>query len=227
MLLKFVDKSAQKSSIVSTTASIEKKSMKKRIGIFGGSFDPPHFGHLHLATSMMHMCGLDEVWFCPTAGNPLKTGRALVSIDDRLQMLKAAIADEKRFKIIDIEAKKKPPCYTVDTLRDLHKTNEMAHLEFFFILGDDVVANFHLWKEPDAIIDLATIVVGTRDAKPFFFNQKLSEKVMQSLKKGVVNISLVPISSTDVRYRLAKGLSCQSLVPSKVLDYITSHHLYL
>lgn len=202
--------------------------MKERIGILGGSFDPIHIGHLNLAREMMEKRHLDQVWFCPTSSNPLKNRSTKAGAEDRLRMVALAIQEEPRFGLMDIEAYMPSPCYTVDTLRKVHRDlkEEGINREYFFIIGDDSAATFHQWKEPETIITLATLLVGTREtngAKPHF---RGSEEVVKALENGITPTKVLCVSSTEIRRRLEAGEDCSELLPAKVLDYILSNQLY-
>ncbi|MCB1118333.1 MAG: nicotinate (nicotinamide) nucleotide adenylyltransferase [Chlamydiia bacterium] len=167
------------------------------IGLFGGTFDPIHLGHLNLALEMLENTPLDEVWFCPTFHNPLKVGQPCVAKPkERLEMVQLAIEGEPRFRCSDWEMNQGKEMYTVDVLRHLVKPPHAYHL----IIGEDLVREFDRWKEPEEIQTLAPLLVGSR--------------------------SRFEISSTHIRERLQKRLSCAYLLPHKVLDYISQNHLY-
>lgn len=202
--------------------------MTKRIGFFGGSFDPIHLGHLNLARELMEKRHLDEVWFCPAGTNPLKMEGSAASAADRMHMVKLAIEGEPKFKVLDIEAHKIGPCFTVDTLKQLHaarREGTQKH-EFFLMLGDDIADTFYKWHQPDEIIRLAEPLIGTRYDAYDEHIFKGSPEVVRALQKGITHTSLMDISSTEVRNRLGKGMDCSDLIPSKVLDYIHLHRLY-
>lgn len=181
------------------------------IGVFGGTFDPVHFGHLQLALSLFEQGGLDEIFWIPAKINPLKTVHP-VSPNHRLQMLKLALGDLPSFKILDMELSREGPSYTIDTLKILKK--EYPNASFRLILGDDTLLQFPKWKSPDEIVKIAPPLVGTRSYEdtptPF---QKIRTPFLE-------------ISATDIRERLSRGLYCGHLIPTKVLDYITLNGLY-
>lgn len=202
--------------------------MVKQIGLYGGSFDPIHIGHLNLAIEMLEAHRLDEVWFCPTALNPLKQQKTAGNAHDRLNMIQLAIEGEPRFRRLDIEIHRPSPCYTIDTLHQLQATDagKKTHA-FHLIIGADAAYDFYHWHQPDEIIKCAKLLVGRRhgslSGQPFAG----STAVVAALKQGLTPTRIMEISSSDVRSRLGKGLYCGHLVPGKVLDYIVAHHLYL
>ena len=199
---------------------------KQKIGIYGGSFDPIHFGHLNLAIRLFEIHQLDEVWFCPAGVNPHKLNLPPAAAKHRLEMVRLATQDIPHFRVIDLEIKKQGPSYTVDTLRALQeKFKGNSPKKNYLLLGEDAALDFCSWREPEEIVKLATPLVGTR-------TKDLKNKIVgdpaicQKLKEGVTPTEIFDISSTDIRKRLAGGLYVGHLVPAKVLDYIYTHKLY-
>ncbi len=201
---------------------------QKHIGLFGGSFDPIHLGHLNLALSILELRNLDEVWLCPTAFNPLKPQGCRASAEDRLEMIRLAIEDVPALKLVNIEIFKRGPSFTVDTLKQLSEIqkNEGRADRFSLIIGEDVARTFYQWLMPEEIIKYAQIFIGGR-AGYFSDNEFLgSEPVVQALKLGKTEVRVMEISSTEIRSRIANYLYCGHLLPRKVLDYIIEHRLY-
>lgn len=195
-----------------------------RIGILGGTFDPVHFGHIHLALAMSEAHGLDEVWWIPAQKNPLKES-TVVSAQDRLKMLHLALDPIAAFKIKELELLNPNPSYTINTLRKL-KEDYPRH-DFYLLLGDDALGRFHEWKEPEQVIQLGHPLIGTRQLDNHFpDNLPLSAESMLQLKKGWTPIPHLEISATDIRKRLKERRFCGHLVPAKVLDYIVKNGLY-
>ncbi len=195
-------------------------------GYFGGSFDPIHNGHIHLALELFEKHNLDEVLFCPTSQSPHKKhAPPLASKDDRRAMVTAAISPFPQFTFLDYELQKTEPCYTIDTIRTL--TEENRKIKYFLLLGEDSVHNFSTWKEVDELVKLATPLVGSRekDLLPEEI-ENLSPELMKLLKKGWTPIPRLEISSTWIRSRVQKGEYAGHLVPGKVWEYIQTHQLY-
>lgn len=198
----------------------------KKIGYFGGSFDPIHNGHLHLSLEIAEKHKLDEVYFCPTSQSPFKKEKPPVaSKDHRRAMVTAAISPLPQFTLLDFEIQKHETCYTIDTIEAFLKTlGGKANL--FLILGEDSLADFHLWKRVDELVDLAKPLIGSRFKTTIEKPKGIKEKLYQKIEKGLTPIPVLEISSTQIRDRLKKGLYCGHLLPPKVGDYIEQHHLY-
>ena len=201
---------------------------KKRIGIYGGTFDPIHFGHINLAVEMKEKHDLDEVWFCPAHINPHKTNQDSVAASvDRLKMLELALEDISYFGIIPNEIQRKGSSFMIDTLLELKKEDSIQQVDnhYFLILGLDSAQNFFKWKEPIEILKIADVLVGKR----FCHDEKelIGDRVIvESLKKGMTKTTIMEISATEIRNRLKQGLYVGHLIPSKVIDYIYQNHLY-
>ena len=182
----------------------------KRIGVFGGTFDPVHVGHLAIANAALEDLALDRVYFVPAQRSPLKEKGPIADAQDRLAMLSASIADEPRFQVSRAELDRAGPSFTVDTLESLRREGEL-----FLILGSDAYADFERWREPERIRGLATVVLAARPGAP---NAPDGVRMLDS--------PLMDISSRELRARAARGKSLRYLVPEAVLRYIEEHRLY-
>jgi len=184
-----------------------------KIGIFGGSFDPVHHGHLILARDAVEQLGLDQLRLIPAGRNPLKDEIGISPPDDRLAMLKTAIQGETRIEVDEFEIRRPPPSYTIETLRDLRE--RFPDAELHLLIGADNLAVFETWNDHEAIRLLARLVVfGRSDSGP------------GAVEPDARLHRLVDLSSTEIRTRVASGKSIQYLVPSAVAAYIDHHHLY-
>jgi nicotinate-nucleotide adenylyltransferase len=181
-----------------------------RIGVFGGTFDPVHVGHLAIANAALEELGLDRVYFVPAQRSPLKEKGPSAEAEDRLAMLSASIADEPRFQVSRAELDRAGPSFTVDTLETLRREGEL-----FLILGSDAYADFERWREPERIRALATVVLAARPGAP---NAPEGVRMLDS--------PLLDISSRELRARAARGRSLRYLVPEAALRYIEEHGLY-
>lgn len=201
--------------------------MAKQIGIYGGSFDPIHLGHLNLATEMMEIHHLDEVWFCPTGVNPHKQVGCCASADHRAAMVRLAIDERPCWRLLDIELHQSGPSYTLDTLQQLVATqrDQQEPHQFALIIGEDSAHSFYRWHRPEEIIRYARVLVGRRSCESVGTFEGPKE-IVEVLERGVTSTRVMEISSTDVRHRLSKRLYCGHLLPSKVVDYILAHDLY-
>lgn len=187
-----------------------------RIGILGGTFDPIHNGHLHLAKKVLEKMHLDRIIFIPTNLPPHKTGVRITPTIHRYKMLKLAIGNNKRFMVSDIEIKRRGRSYSVETLRQLRKRYGQS-AEMFFITGSDSLKDIDGWKDLEEILNLCRFMVIKR---PCFAIKKARRDFI------VLHIGAKDISSTDIRRRIKKAQSTQGLLPEKVRDYITRHNLY-
>ncbi len=192
--------------------------------IFGGSFDPIHIGHIILARDIKEILKAEKVLFVPTAQAPLKE-KHRASAEDRLKMLQLALEREKDLLIEEYEIRRGGISYTVFTLEYLSKKYKGD--ELYLLLGSDSFLRFHLWKEPNRILQLAKIVVVDREGKL----KDVQEYIKENFKTFKDRIILLPsrridISSTEIRKRIKEGKSIYCLVPEKVEEYIRKKGLY-
>jgi nicotinate-nucleotide adenylyltransferase len=198
------------------------------IGLFGGTFDPPHAGHLIVAQDAALALGLDRILFIPAAQPPHKLETPVTAAVQRLRMLELAIGDDSRFGIERAELERSGPSFTVDTLRSLHEAAEDVDLTL--LMGADQYAEFPTWREPDEIRGLARLAVlmreGTTGAAAVSgasWRPAASEMADGALSVAVTRID---ISSTAVRRRVAEGIPIRYLVPPAVEHFIHEHRLY-
>lgn len=189
-----------------------------KVGIFGGTFDPIHLGHLITAQSVKELRNLEKIIFIPAFISPHKSNTKTSSPEDRLNMIKLAVDGISFFDYSDIEVKKGGVSFTVDTLKKLK--NKYSELEF--IIGYDNIFTFHNWKEPDKIFELAKIIVLKRKSShPPQFKDKYYRQAVFVQTRGI------EISATDIRERVKKGMPINFLVPPAVMKYIYKHNLYI
>jgi nicotinate-nucleotide adenylyltransferase len=186
------------------------------IGLFGGSFDPIHHGHLIVAQTAVEALGLDELRFVPAREQPFKVGRHGATAEDRARMISLAIAGQPRFVLERIELDRPGPSYTVDTLRELHRRE--PHRSFAILVGADAARELILWREAEALPALAQIVLV---ARPGLTLPDLRWPV------GVITVPAIEISATAVRGRVAAGHSIRYWVPDSVAEFIRTNGLYL
>ncbi|MEA1872328.1 MAG: nicotinate-nucleotide adenylyltransferase [Chloroflexota bacterium] len=194
------------------------------IGVLGGTFDPIHIGHLVVAEEARIKVGFNEVLFVP-AGRPwLKLDRNITPADQRVEMVRRAIADNPHFKLCTLEVERPGPSYTVDTLTTLRKQLG-SEANLFFILGRDTLAELPSWKEPKRVVQLCRLVVaprlGSKDLK------RLETEIPGLLDKVIqLDMPVIGISASGIRQRIAQGLPIRYLVPAEVEEYILQHRLY-
>ena len=197
----------------------------RKIAIYGGTFNPIHNGHVHLAKQFAEFLNVDKVLLIPTHVPPHKQVGDLASAKDRLEMCRLASTDSL-FEASDIEIKREGPSYTSDTLQELKKAN--PHAKFYLITGEDMFLTIQNWHESQIIYSLATLCAAPRSLKglqPLINFAKILEQ--NGAETIVKNIDYLPISSTMVRDAVKKGESMAELVPAAVADYILGNNLYL
>lgn len=188
------------------------------VGIFGGTFDPIHIGHLITAQALRELRGLEKIIFIPAFISPHKVNVKSLESEHRLKLIQLSIDEIPYFEYSDIELKAAKISYTVDTLRNLKQ--EYDNLEL--IIGYDNIIDFNTWKEPDEILRLAKLIVLRRktsvepEKKDNYFNSAV-----------FVETPTIEISSSEIRNRIANNLPIDFLVPRKVKEYIYKHKLYM
>ncbi len=199
-----------------------------RIGIIGGSFDPVHYGHLLLAECGLEQCPLDEVWFVPTAISPFKESGSQASESQRRDMLTLAIASHPRFSINELEWNRGGISYTCDTLEAL--SSEFPEHEFFFLMGADSLADFHQWKNPRRICELARLAIVSRPGSPTPDLSVLQPLVEPEYLNQLANCQIVmpamDLSSSNIRRRVEHQQSIRFRLPRAVEQYIATQGLY-
>jgi nicotinate-nucleotide adenylyltransferase len=190
----------------------------KRIGLFGGSFDPVHIAHVELARVALAQLALDEVRWIP-AGNPWQKDRVMTPAVHREAMVRRAIDGEPNFLLDRCELQRSGPSYTLDTVRELQAAQPGA--EWFLVIGQDQYAGLHTWNDWTELLQRVTLAVANR---PDVTAQPSPE--VKAFAHKVVDLPAMPVSSTDIRGRLAAGQGIDDLVPPAVARYIDQHHLY-
>ena len=199
-----------------------------RFGLYGGSFDPVHYGHLLLAECCREQCRLDAVWFTPAAVPPHKQDRTLSPANDRIEMLKLAIGGHEAFSVYLGEVERGGVSYTVDTLERLH--TEHPRDEWFVLMGADSLADLPNWRAPERICQLAIPVVVRRAGSPEVDDQVLSRLMsperLALARQHRVTMPVIDLSASDLRSRVAAGQSIRYRTPRAVEKYIETHGLY-
>ncbi len=194
--------------------------------LYGGSFDPPHLGHLAIARQVLERFAVDCLVFVPASHSPLKDNTPNASDDDRLEMLRLATEGEARFAVSDFELRKGGISYTVDTLRAWHQREPGANL--IFIAGMDSLLTLHAWREPLEIVRLCKFITFRRPGFPLPSPKelKLPPDIARELLAQVIDGPLLDISSSDIRTRAVHGEPLDNLVPYPVAEYIAANNLY-
>jgi nicotinate-nucleotide adenylyltransferase len=191
----------------------------KRIGLLGGSFDPPHNAHLALAHSALEHLLLDELRWVP-AGVPWQKQRTLAPVADRQAMVTLAIAGEPRFVLENCELWRSGPSYTIDTVIELQAGE---HADWFLVIGQDQYGNLHTWHRWQELVARVTLAVASRDGIA-----PTPDAALAAVPHRVLSLPLppMPISATEIRRRIAEGRDYTGMVPAGVARYIDQHRLY-
>jgi nicotinate-nucleotide adenylyltransferase len=196
-----------------------------RVGILGGTFNPPHLGHLVCASEAAAQLGLDRVLLTPVAVPPHKDARKDPGRAERLELCRLAVAGDERLRVCDLEVARGGPSYTVDTLRELHEHEPEDHLTF--ILGGDVALGLPDWHEPEAVLGLATLAVAERaGAERGDVAARLQDAFPGLATLAFFDMPRIDISSSQIRRRVAEGRPIRYLVPASVADRIDQGGLY-
>ena len=195
-----------------------------RLGVFGGTFDPPHYGHLMVAQDAVERLSLHRLLFLVAGHPPHKVNQILSPPRVRVEMTRAAVDGNPSFEVSEVEMGRKGPTYTVNTLR--HFRSAYPKAEIFFLLGSDQLAEFHEWQEPEGIASLATLVaVGRNGIEP---GQVAPVELPSGADLEFISLPVTrsDISSSEIRSRIRVGRSVQYLVPKQVREIIETHRLY-
>lgn len=185
----------------------------RKIGILGGTFDPPHLGHLVIAEEVRSSLDLEEIWFMPSNEPPHKA-KATTNAKTRIKMIELAIRNNSSFKLKTIELKRKGKSYTIDTMKLLIKKH--PHIQFYFIIGADMVEYLPHWHKIDELVNIVTFV-GVK--RPGYHLQSVYPII-------TVNIPMFDISSTMIRERLQKNQPVQYFIPEAVYNFIKEKRIY-
>jgi nicotinate-nucleotide adenylyltransferase len=211
-----------------------------RVGLFGGSFNPIHFGHLRSAEEDREALGLDLIYFIPAASPPHKVEGDLAPADHRLQMARLATKGNRHFMVSDVEIRRTGRSYTIETVRYFLQTLRQPST-LYLLMGADQFAELDTWRECDALVKETNLAVHSRapegestaarislaGIKRFGYIRESDHYVNSNGKTlSFVNTTILPISATAIRHKLQHGLSINYLLPTDVLDYITRHTLY-
>jgi nicotinate-nucleotide adenylyltransferase len=200
-----------------TKDHLANSSKKISIGIFGGTFDPPHNGHIAIAEQAIRQLSLDRVYFVPAYIPPHKFLRSSTTARQRITMVKLSIGGLKKIKVSSVELERRGVSYTIDTLRTFHKKYPSA--ELVLIIGADNLAQFDKWRSQRSILKLASLAVYRRKGFAILSN---NDKISCAHLKG----PMLLVSSTEVRQNINDGSSIKGLVPRPVYMYIQRHKLY-
>lgn len=202
---------------------------KRKIALFGGTFDPVHVGHTTVAAEAIKQIGADKIIFIPAKRSPLKGLFPRASVTDRFAMLALAIADNKNLELSDYELRKAEPSYTIQTVRQF-QTDFGCDTSIYWLIGADSIDELPLWYEITKLIDecnLSTMYrAGCKPPDFSKFKALWGPERVEKLQHNVIRTPLIDISSTEVRTRLAAGQDVTNMLHPAVADYIREHNLY-
>lgn len=195
-----------------------------RLGIYGGTFDPIHYGHLLLAERCREALHLDEIWFIPAGNPPHKQGRTMTPGRERLAMVEFAVSGFPEFRVSRMEIERAGPHYTIQTLEKVIESDSSR--EVFLLMGADSVAELTTWRDPERLLALAQVVAVNRagDQPDLSHVSALLESTGRIIR--TVEMPAMGISASDIRARVASGKSIRFLTPRPVEMYVKQHKLY-
>ena len=189
--------------------------------IFGGTFDPPHIGHLLIAQTVFESEHFERLIFVPANISPTKKNGDSSSPKTRLKMLEMSLINNTNFEISDIEIKREGVSYTIDTLEEFVNSLNIDKKDLFFLMGSDTLRSFHTWKDPEKIMELCNIIVAIR---PGFTPSDIPQWILDNVR--FANIPRFEVSSTNIRARWREGKTIRYMVPKEVWEYINENELY-
>ena len=194
-------------------------SRRKKICLFGGTFDPPHIGHLLVAQTIFEAENFDKIVFIPTFKTPKKNN--ISDIKDRLAMLRMGVTSNPNFEISDLEIQRGGTSYTIDTIREYKSDQNYDSRELYYLIGSDSLQTFHIWKEPREILDESQVIVALR---PGFRSRDISNWILRKVR--FANIPRFEISSSTIRSRWQENKTIRYMVTQPVWEYINDHGIY-
>ena len=190
-----------------------------KIGVLGGTFDPPHIGHLLVAQTVCEAERFDKILFIPAYQTPNKID--VTPVENRLDMLKIAVEGNPNFEISDMELERKGISYTIDTIKIIKKEQGLNKIDIFYLIGSDSLLEFHKWKEPKEILNECQVIVAIR---PGFRPSDIPAWILHNIQ--FANIPRFEISSTNIRHRWVENKTIRYLVTLPVWNYINENGLY-
>lgn len=195
-----------------------------KVGLFGCTCDPIHFGHLNLAVEIFEKQKLDAVWLFPTGVNAFKIGASFATKEQRLEMARLAVEDFPMLTVRDDEIVRAGVSYAIDTVTLLQQEYDY---EFGIILGEDAAVGLPRWKDVETLLQKVEIYTGTRGQNDVVGALSSHPQIAKAVAKGLTKTRTLEISSTEIRRRIQENLCCRHLLPGKVIDLISQQKLYL
>ena len=192
-----------------------------KLCLFGGTFDPPHLGHLVIAEFVKESEGFDIILFVP-APNPPHKGKNISPIKDRLEMLRLAIMENAYFRLSDLEIERGGTSYTNETIIEAKEKFNLSSKDTYLLIGSDSLINFHKWKNYKTILKECKVIVASR---PGFRESRIDEKILSQISFS--DIPKIEISSSQIRKRIKKGFTVRYMLSNQVMNYINKTGLYI
>ena len=192
-----------------------------KLCLFGGTFDPPHLGHLVIAEFVKESEGFDIILFVP-APNPPHKGKNISLIKDRLEMLRLAIMENAYFRLSDLEIERGGTSYTNETIIEAKEKFNLSSKDTYLLIGSDSLINFHKWKNYKTILKECKVIVASR---PGFQESRIDEKILSQISFS--DIPKIEISSSQIRKRIKKGFTVRYMLSNQVMNYINKTGLYI
>jgi nicotinate-nucleotide adenylyltransferase len=197
----------------------------KKIGLFGGTFDPIHLGHINMALALKEIHGLDHVFFVIANRNPLKPRGTLAAPHHRLNMVKIALRAFLGCSPLSLELRRPGPSYMIDTVLELKKKKKFQDCRFYLLMGEDLIEELPRWKDIHMLLHFAPPLIAKRKGGPKL--RKMKDAALESaIRKGLTETPTFDISATDIRKRCSSGRPLGHMLDKNVLRYIKNHHLY-
>ena len=190
-----------------------------KVCLFGGTFDPPHIGHLLIAQTVCEVENFDKVLFIPAFSPPHKN--SITSVDHRINMIKIAIEDNPKFEYSNVDIVRKGTSYTIDSIIDIKNKLNLKKQEVYYLIGSDSLIDLKNWKEPKKILDEAKVIVAIR---PGFRPSDIPHWILQDVH--FANIPRFELSSSKIRSRWVEDLTIRYMVTLPIWDYINENNLY-
>ncbi len=192
----------------------------KKIGLFFGSFNPVHIGHLILANYILENTDMEELWFVVSPQNPFKDKKSLLKDHNRLDMVQAALKNYPKMRASNIEFSLPKPSYTIDTLAYLHE--KFPDYTFALIMGEDNLGSLAKWKNADTLVNRHQIIVYPR----IFSGEKKDSEYLQHENISIVNAPIIELSATEIRNMIKEGKNVRPMLPPEVFDYLDGSSFY-
>ncbi len=192
-----------------------------KICLFGGTFDPPHIGHLLIAQTICEEEQFEKIIFIPSLNPPHKTKRIISPVNLRVKMLKSAIESNPHFEISEIEIQRGGTSFTIDTIQSYKKEFNIARNEIYFLMGSDSLGEFHTWKDPQEILKECHVIVALR---PGFKHSSIPNWILHNIQ--FANIPQFEVSSSTIRNRWKENKTIRYMVTQPVWEFINSHNLF-